>query len=116
MRTMNELMTGSNTIRARGYVFTKEQMASYRIKGVYNSTADVDYMDENYMIEFTGRCYDPTAGECAIRESAIRIIDGKAIRVLSVIVFYDLPSLELYMLANQGLYLPLDRNMGGRLN
>ena len=61
-------------------------------------------------------CYDPETGEMAISESAILTTEKGMVRVLSVIVFYDVHSMELYILANPGLYLPVDRTMNGRLN
>lgn len=106
----------NNTIRARGYIFTREEMKRFRIVGVYNSMTDADYMNERYVNEFIMGCYDPLKGEIAISESAIHTTGRGLIRVLSVIVFADVPSMELYILANTGLYLPVDRTMNGRMN
>ena len=115
---MMSIMTDfrNNTVKARGYIFSDAEMKSFRIKGVYNSMADADYMNEQYMDQFINGCYDPGKGEMAISESAILPLGKGLVRVLSVIVFYDVMSMELYILANPGLYLPVDRTMNGRLN
>ena len=92
-------------------------MRSYRILGVYNSMTDIDYMSSSYVDEFIAGCYDPRKGEITIAESAIRSTEsGGLVRVLSVIVFADIYSMELYIMANPRLYLLVDRTMGGRLN
>lgn len=106
----------NNIIRSRGYEFTEQEMRSYRIVGVFNSMTDADYMNEAYMEDFIAGCYDPRKGEITIAESAIHTTEGGMVRILSVIVFADVQSMELYILANPKLYLPVDRSMGGRMN
>jgi hypothetical protein len=106
----------NNFVRARNYEFSDAEMKSFRIKGVYNSMADADYMNTEYMDRFIEGCYNAEVGEMAISESAIFTTEKGLVRVLSVIVFYDGPSMELYILANQKIYLPADRTMNGRLN
>lgn len=106
----------NNTVRSRGYTFTEEEMRSFRIVGVFNSMTDADYMDERYMDAFIAGCFDPRKGEITIAESAIHSVGSGMIRILSVIVFADVQSMELYILANPKLYLPVDRTMGGRMN
>ena len=113
-----EVMTliRNNTIRSRGYVFSEGEMRSYRIKGIYNSMTDADYMDLEYMERFIRRCFNPALGECAISESAINTSGRNPVRILSVIVFCDMESLELFVLANKSLYLGADPTMNGRMN
>lgn len=113
-----DTMTGfrNNIVRARGYEFSDEQMRCYRIKGVFNSMVDADYCNEAYMESFIMGCYNPGIGEAAISESAIRSAGKGFVRILSVIVFADVESMELYILANKRLYLAVDRTMNGRMN
>lgn len=106
----------NNTVRSRDYIFTDEEMISFRIRGVFNSTTDVDYMDQLYMEDFITGCYEPRKGECAIAESAIKTVGTGLVRILSVIVFEDTPSMELFILRNPKLYLVNDISMGGRMN
>lgn len=106
----------NNIVRSRSYEFTEEEMRSFRIVKVCNSMSDADYMSERYIDEFIAGCFDPRKGEITIAESAIQTTERGMIRVLSVIVFADVQSMELYILANPKLYLPIDRTMGGRLN
>lgn len=103
-------------VRSRNYEFTEDQMRKYRIVGVFNSIADVDYMNEDYMDRFIVGCYDSNRGENAISESGIYNGVCGIVRILSVIVFSDVESMELYILSNPGLYLPVDRSMNGRMN
>ena len=104
------------TIRARGYTFSDSEMRSYRIKGVYNSMTDPDYLDVGYMECFIRGCYNPSLGEACISESAIRTTERGVIRILSVIVFHDEPSMEMFCFAHQGLYFSCDRTLNGRMN
>lgn len=90
-------------MRARNYEFSEDEMRKFRIKGVYNSMTDADYMNLSYMERFIEGCYDPRLGEVAISESAIFSVGRGLVRVLSVIVFADVESMELYVLANQKL-------------
>jgi hypothetical protein len=106
----------NNTIRSRGYEFTDEEMRSFRILGVFNSLADVDYMDEAYVDRFAAGCYDAEKGEVCITESAIHSGKNGLIRILSVIVFADVQSMELFVLANKKLYMTVDRTLNGRMN
>ena len=109
-------LLSNNTIRSRGYVFSDEEMRSYRIKGIYNSMTDADYMDLEYMERFISRCFNPGLGEIAISESAINTSGRNPVRILSVIVFSDIESMELFVLANKALYLESDPTMNGRMN
>jgi hypothetical protein len=106
----------NNIIRSRGYEFTEDEMRSFRIVKVCNSMTDADYMDERYIDSFIQSCFDPRKGEITIAESAIQTVGSGMVRVLSVIVFVDVESMELFILANPKLYLPVDRTMGGRMN
>jgi hypothetical protein len=108
----------NNTVRSRGYEFSEDEMRRFRIKGVYNSMADADYMDTGYVDSFINGCYDPRKGEVSISESAIHTGgEGRGlVRILSVIVFSDAESMELFILANPKLYLTVDRTMNGRMN
>lgn len=103
-------------VRARNFEFTEDEMVRYRIVGVFNSMADADYANTEYLERFIAGCYDEKKGEIAISESAIYKSGSGLVRVLSVIVFADVESMELYVLANQSLYLPVDRTMNGRMN
>jgi len=106
----------NNTVRSRGYEFSDEEMRSFRIVGVYNSMTDADYMNEAYVDSFAAGCYDARKGEVCITESAIHTTTRGMIRILSVIVFADVQSMELFVLANPKLYLPVDRTLNGRMN
>lgn len=115
---MDEVMDflRNNTVRARGYTFSDLEMKSFRIKGVYNSMTDPSYLDVGYMERFIDGCYDPSVGEVCISESAIRTTRRGVIRILSVIVFHDEPSMENFCFAHQNLYFSSDRTLNGRMN
>lgn len=108
----------SNLVMARGYQFSDEEVRRFRIKAVYNSSGDIDYMEEGYIEDFVRRNVSLEGGEGYVLESAIRFVKGQAVlvRIVSLIVFADVESMELYVLAHQELYLDTDKTLGGKMN
>lgn len=108
----------SNVVMARGYTFSDDEIRRFRIKAVYNSSGDIDYMESDYIDDFVHRNVSLEGGEGYVMESAIRFVSGQKVlvKVVSLIVFDDVESMELYVLAHQELYLSTDRTLGGKMN
>jgi hypothetical protein len=113
-----------DTIYARNCKLSKEDMRKYRIRGVYNSICDTEYFGEEYIDRFAAGVCRKGSEEVTISETGIKTIRNRntgetnSVRILSVIVFADVHSMELFVLANQGVYMVKgqDKSMGGRLN
>ena len=113
------------TIRARGYTFSKKEMVSYRILGVYNSVGEMGVMSNRYINDYTRRLFNPLKGEIAVIETSIKTfpIEGKfqdvvgkdgemrevpmrsnPLKIVSVIVFADEVSWNLFAIQNREVY------------
>jgi len=108
-----------NTVQVRGYVFSKEEMIMYRILGVYNSVCARGLLDKAYMARFMDGFVNEDEDEIAIAETGSFMVDGgKMVDVLSVIVFKDIQSMQLYVIKNKELYLDdlVDKSFNGMFN
>jgi len=131
LRYNDELEENLRTVRARNYVFSKDEMLKYRIVGIYNSIGEISRMSNSYIVKFAEGVYNKFAGEIATVETSIQVfplgkkgdkdevgdgemqVDGSfgtfqkhtnPLKVVSVIVFVDRMSWELYALKNIELY------------
>lgn len=92
-----------NYIRARGYRLSPHEMRVNRIIGVFNSIGDG--LDIGYIEMFAkGQC-DEVSGETMIIEINKEEVDGISMDVVSVIVFKDLMSLQMFVLRHGNVYL-----------
>ncbi len=113
------------TIRARDYTFSKKEMISYRILGVYNSVGEMRVMSNRYINEYASRVFNPLKGEIAVIETSIKTFpiagkfqdilgsDGEIrsvpmrsnpLKIVSVIVFADEVSWNLFAIQNRKVY------------
>ena len=124
---MSELMTYKDklekelrTIKARDYVFTKEQMSSFRIRGVFNSIGEVDKMGDDYIDAFSSSVIRAEYGEIGVIEISIKSMPDievkNPLKVISVIVFADIWSWQLFALKNQNIYIHEGHNLHPLLN
>lgn len=86
------------TIMKRGIVFTKDQMNTFRIKEIYNSVGDPEYMNNSHAEEvlenFNKR------GEFCLLEAT----DNGKIYKMSLITFEDIWSRNVFALMNREYY------------
>jgi hypothetical protein len=115
----------SRTVRARNYVFSKDELVSYRILGVYNSIGEIDIMNDAYVTRYANQVFRKDLGQVAAIETSIQTfpIEGKTqgvmgedgvlrhipmrsnpLKVVSVIVFEDEFSWNVFAMKNKGLY------------
>ncbi len=100
---MVEMSFKRNVIRARGYRLSPEEIRVNRIVGVFNSFGEE--LSVGYIEAFArGQC-DEDRGETMIVERNIVDVDGVSMDVVSVIVFKDLVSLQMFVLRHGGVYL-----------
>lgn len=93
------------TIEARGVVLSHREMVRYRIRGVYNAIGEAGYMTPEYIEDFANKVHRPFYGEVAIVETSLKDHGkGNPLVVLSVIVFADVWSWNMFAMANQGIY------------
>lgn len=115
MDQKKELDKELRTVRTRDYVFSKEQMRSFRIKGVFNSIGEIDKMGDSFIESFAESLYRKEIGEIAVVETAIKgfpvsrdVYDEKRrenpLKIVSVIVFADVWSWQMYGLKNMDVY------------
>lgn len=110
-----ELDRELRTIQTRDYVFSKEQIRSFRIKGIFNSIGEIDKMGEEFITKFAESLYRQEIGEIAVVETAIKSFpmpgdvygEGKEmnpLKIVSIIVFTDVWSWQMYALKNLDIY------------
>jgi hypothetical protein len=100
---MVEMSFKRNVIRARGYRLSPEEIRVNRIVGVFNSFGEE--LSAGYIEAFArGQC-DEDRGETMIVERNIVDVDGVSMDVVSVIVFKDLVSLQMFVLRHGKVYL-----------
>ena len=114
------------TIRARNYVLSVAEMRTYRIVGVFNSIGEVERMSNDYIKKFALGVHDGYRGEVAMIETSIQTFKTNAeaveegeewkgkkkgksnpLKVVSVIVFANVQSCQLFALKNFELYGPM---------
>jgi len=110
-------------IRARNYVLSVAEMRTYRIVGVFNSIGEVERMSNDYIKKFALGVHDGYRGEVAMIETSLQVFKadvekgeewrgeekGKSnpLKVVSVIVFANVQSCQLFALKNIELYGPM---------
>ena len=110
-----ELDRELRTVRTRDYVFSKSQMRSFRIKGIFNSIGEIDKMGEAFIESFAKSLYREEIGEIAVVETAIKGFPAPGgsygekrelnpLKVVSVIIFTDVWSWHMYGLKNLDIY------------
>ncbi len=113
------------TIRARDYTFSKREMVSYRILGVYNSVGEMGIMSNRYINNYARGLFNPLKGEIAVIETSVKTFpiagkfqdilgnDGEIhnipmrsnpLKIVSVIVFADEVSWNLFAIQNRKVY------------
>lgn len=114
MTVKDELNKSLRTVKTRDYVFTVEQMQSYRIKGVFNSIGEMESMTSEYIEKFALGVYRPQYGEVGVVETAIKEFSGgkkNPLKIVSVIVFADIWSWNMFAIKHQDIYM--GNTMGG---
>jgi hypothetical protein len=92
------LEEGHRTIITRGIIFSKEQMENFRIKRIYNSVGDPEYLNDNDADIMLTNSIE--RGEFCLLEA---INDGKLYRI-SLLVFEDIWSRNVFALYNWPYY------------
>ena len=92
-----------NLIRARGYRLTAEEMRVNRIIGVYNSVGM--NLGIEYVERFARDQYYEEKGEVVIIERNVEMVSGVYMDVVSVIVFKNLISMQVFVLRHGDTYL-----------
>ena len=100
---MVEMNLKRNYIRARGYRLSPHEMRVNRIIGVFNSIGD--RLSVDYIEMFANSQCDGAIGEVMIIEKNVEVIEGIELDVVSVIVFKDLVSLQMFVLRHGNVYL-----------
>jgi len=103
------------TIKARDVEFTKEQMRSFRIKGIFNAVGEIENMGDDYIRGFANSVFKPEFGEITVIETSIRTFSGgknNPLKIVSVIVFEDIWSWNMFAMKNQDTYVQ-KKHMGG---
>ena len=95
---MNIFKKGFRTIRTRGITLTQEQMDKFRIKKVYNSVGDPEYLNDNNAYQMLMSFI--TGGEFCLLET---VNDGKLYKI-SLITFEDIWSRNVFALKNMDYY------------
>lgn len=107
-----ELERDMRTIKARDLVLSKDQMVRYRIRGIFNSIGEVEKMNDEYIRDYAMKVYRPEYGEIAVIESGIRQFSGgknNPLKVVSIIVFTDVWSWNMFAMKNPEIYMKLLR-------
>lgn len=105
IKTKDMFEKSLRTIKAQNKVFSAEQMEKYRIRGIYNSFGYIEDMGDKFIMDFARRSHRPERGEIAIIESGIKEKDGMMCKVVSVIVFEDIWSWQMFAIRFKGIYL-----------
>ena len=114
MTFKQELDKDLRTIKARDYLLTQRQVRAFRIKGVFNAVGEGESMTDDYIKDFAMRCFRPDIGEVAVIETGVRTLTGgtgNPLKVVSVIVFADIWSWNMFAMKNGEIYLK--PRMGG---
>jgi hypothetical protein len=88
------------TSKASGMVFSEMEMRLYRISGIYNMVGDPDYIDDSVISDFFMNCIDgnPPGAVGLIEKVDNKDFLNRDLRVVSVIIFIDEYSLNMFML------------------
>lgn len=86
------------TIGTRGITFTPEQMSMYRIKCIYNSVSDPEYVNDDFAAQWLNNFI--SMGEYCLLET---LYDGKLYK-MSLITFVDIWSRNVFALFNKDYY------------
>lgn len=95
---MDYFEKSKRTIRTRGITFTAEQMEMFRIKRVFNSVGDPEYLnyeDANQMLN-----NQIESGNFCLLEAA----QTERLYIISIIVFEDIWSRNVFALKNFDYY------------
>lgn len=95
-------------IKTRGIRFSKEDVTLHGIKRIYNYTSDIDYMDEDRLVEWSGGLYDSIKGEAILIENAFKDVEGTMLYVMSCIVFYTVEQCNVYFIRNKEQFKVVD--------
>ena len=98
-QTMSIFEEEFRKIRTRGVILTKDQMANYRIKKIYNSIGDPEFLNSNeaekMLLNFNQR------GEFCLMEVST---DRNNLYIISIITFEDYWSRNVFALQNLDYY------------
>lgn len=86
------------TIRTRGIVLSNEQMENFRIRKIYNSVGDPEYLNDNEAEQMLRNFIE--RGEFCLLEA---VNDGKLYKI-SLITFEDIWSRNVFALINWNYY------------
>ena len=96
-------MTEKYFIKKRGLVLPKEEADAYGIKRVYNRCSDIDFMPSDNEV-WADSLYRKDRGECVLMETAMKVINGVPLHVVSAIVFYTVEQGNLFYMKNANGY------------
>lgn len=88
----------SRTIKTRGIILTQEQMDNFRIRRVFNSIGDPDYLNEDHAEQMLMNHI--VNGDFCLLELA----EDKKLFIISLITFEDIWSRNVFALKNMDYY------------
>lgn len=120
MSYREELEKELRTIKARDYVFTPGEMSRFRIRGVFNSVGEIERMGDEYIQTFSRSVVRADQGEIGVIEVSIKSMPDieikNPLKVISVIVFVDIWSWQMYAMVNKDIYLHENHNLQPLMN
>jgi len=88
-------------MKTRGVHYDKVFADISGIKRIYNYTSLLDYMGMEDLKVWTDGLYDKNNGEAVLIESAVRVVEGNSLYVMTCIVFYNYEQCNLYYIRNK---------------
>ncbi len=120
MSYKEELEKELRTIKARDYVFTPGDMLRFRIRGVFNSVGEIEKMDDEYIQAFARSVVRADQGEIGVIEVSIKSMPDieikNPLKVISVVVFADIWSWQIFAMTHQDIYIHEDHNLQPLMN
>lgn len=95
---MNTFEEGFRTIKTRGITLTQEQMANFRIRRVFNSIGDSDYLNSDDAEQMLMNHI--VSGDFCL----IEVAEEERLFIISLIIFEDIWSRNVFALKNMNYY------------
>lgn len=90
-----------NNIRTRDYTLSVEEMKTNRIIGSFNAAYCPDDVAPVFDLDFADSCTKYSHGEVNLIDTTVVEYEMGLVKIVSVIVFVDIYSLQLFILRNK---------------